>query len=259
MLSAMKKTGKISIPTIAILTDYASHPFWLHNYIDAYVVAHDSMKYEMLARGIPEEIIYPIGIPVTSDFLQKKNKTTLLKEMLLEEDKTTVLIMGGSLGFGEVRDVFKSLLNSKRNLQIIAITGHNSKLRKQLEKQLTKTDKSIKIFSYTNRVADLMEISDFIITKPGGVTITECLVKALPIFVMSPIPGVEERNSHFLVNNGAAVRILENDNIDSILSLILDNPLRMSHMKEMASHLAKPNSTEDIITLIEKLLDGYQI
>lgn len=257
MLSAMKKKGKITTPTIAILTDYASHPFWLHSHIDAYVVAHRSMIYEMMVRGIPEEIIHPIGIPVTSDFLQKKDKEKLIKEMLLDEDKTTVLIMGGSLGFGEVRDVFKSLLNSKRNLQIIAITGHNSKLKRQLEKHLLKTDKLVKIFSYTNRVADLMEISDFIITKPGGVTITECLVKALPIFVMSPIPGVEERNSHFLMNNGAAVRILENDNIESILSQTVDNPLRMSHMKAMASYLAKPNSTEDIITLIEKLLKNH--
>jgi processive 1,2-diacylglycerol beta-glucosyltransferase len=253
MLSILKKSGKVQIPTIAILTDYASHPLWLHKHIDAYVVAHSSMKYEMMSHGIPEDIIYPIGIPVSYDFLQIKDRKAILNEMQLE-DKMTVLIMGGSLGFGEVCDTFKSLLTSKRNLQIIAITGQNPKLKRQLEKLVACTKKHVKIFSYTDKVADLMEVSDFIITKPGGMTITEALVKSLPIFVTSPLPGVEERNSHFLMNNGAAVRLLDTDNIESILNQILDNPLRLNHMKAMASYLAKPNSTEDIIALIERLL-----
>jgi processive 1,2-diacylglycerol beta-glucosyltransferase len=253
MLSGLKKNQKVTVPTIAILTDYASHPFWLHSHIDAYVIAHSSMKFEMISRGIEESIIHPIGIPVTSDFLQKKEKKCILKELQLEE-KTTVLIMGGSLGFGEVRDVFKALLCSKRSIQIIAITGSNSKLKKQLEKHANTTNNLVKIFSYTDKVADLMEVSDFIITKPGGITITEALVKSLPIIVTSPLPGVEERNSNFLLNNGAAVRLLENENIESVLNQIMDNPLRINQMKTMASQLAKPDSSKEIIKLIEKLI-----
>ena len=252
MLSGLKKSQKITIPTIAILTDYASHPFWLHHHIDAYVIAHSSMKFEMISRGIREEIIYPLGLPVSSEFLNKKERQLLLKELQLE-DRTTILIMGGSLGFGEVRDVFKALMFSKRPLQIIAITGKNSKLKRQLEKHANGTKNPVKIFSYTDKVADLMEVSDFIITKPGGMTITEALVKNLPMIVTSPLPGVEERNSNFLMNNGAAVKLLASENIESVLNQIMDNPLRIIHIKEMAQQLAKPDSAGDIVRLIEKL------
>lgn len=254
MLSNLKKKGKVDVPTAAILTDYASHPFWLYEHIDAYVVAHDYMKYEVEKRNIPEEIIHPFGIPVSKSFLKKSDSAAILRELNLEEDKLTVLMMGGSLGFGEVRDTFQSLLNSKKDIQIIAITGKNLKLKRQLEKYSQHSKKKVIIMSYTNRVADLMDISDLIITKPGGMTIAESLVKELPIIIISPIPGQEERNAHFLTNVGAAARILDTDDVDAVLNQILDNPLRIKHMKEMCRFLAKPNSSQDTVSLLEKLV-----
>jgi processive 1,2-diacylglycerol beta-glucosyltransferase len=253
MLSNLKKKGKVTIPTVAILTDYASHPFWLYEHIDAYVVAHNYMKYEVEKRNIPENIVYPFGIPVLKSFLKKRDRASILKELNLD-DKLTVLMMGGSLGFGEVRDTFQSLLNSKKDLQIIAITGQNMKLKRQLEKYSDTSKKKVIILSYTNRVSDLMDISDLIITKPGGMTITESLVKELPIIIISPIPGQEERNAHFLSNVGAAARILDTDDVDTVLNQILDNPLRIKHMKEMCRFLAKPNSSEDTVGLLERLV-----
>ncbi|MCX8128907.1 MAG: UDP-N-acetylglucosamine--LPS N-acetylglucosamine transferase [Clostridia bacterium] len=253
MLSNLKKKGKVNIPTVAILTDFATHPFWLHEHIDAYVVAHDYMKYEAVNRNLSEDIIHPFGIPISKSFLQKKDRAAILRELKLE-DKLTVLMMGGSLGFGEVRDTFQSLLNSKKDLQIIAITGKNTKLKRQLEKYTEASKKKVVILSYTNRVADLMDISDLLITKPGGMTIAEALVKELPIIIISPIPGQEERNAHFLTNIGAAARILDTDNVDAVLNQIIDNPLRIKHMKEMCRFLAKPNSSENTMELLEQLV-----
>ncbi|MCX7746071.1 MAG: UDP-N-acetylglucosamine--LPS N-acetylglucosamine transferase [Clostridia bacterium] len=254
MISNLKRKNKVDIPTVAILTDFVTHPFWFHDYTDAYVVAHEYMKLQMVKRGIPEKIIHPIGIPVASGFLQKKDRKEILKELRLDE-KLTFLIMGGSLGFGEIKDTFSSLINCKKDLQVIAITGKNVKLKRYLEKSCINTNKKVRILSYTNRVADLMEISDFIITKPGGMTITESLVKELPIFIISPLPGQEERNAHFLINIGAAARILENEDMENILSQVVDNPLRVRHMKEITKFLAKPNSSSDTVDLLEKLIN----
>jgi len=255
MLSNLKKKGQVTVPIVAVVTDYAVHLLWTFDCIDAFVVAHDLLKLEAIDKGFSGDIIYPLGIPVSNNFLRKRDKPTIFKELNLEE-KLTVLIMGGSLGFGEVRDVFQALLRSEKDLQIIAITGQNQKLKKQLEKYSINTGKSVKILSYTEKVSDIMDVSDLIITKPGGMTITESLVKELPIVIMSPIPGQEEKNAQFLLANGAAIRITQNDNVESVLSQIIDDPSRVLHMKEKARLLAKPNSCEDIIALLETFVSS---
>lgn len=252
MVVNLKLMHKVTIPTVAVITDYTAHSFWLHDNVDAYVVANNHMKYEMIDRGIFGDIIFPYGIPVSSDFLQRKNRLTLIKELGLD-NKLTVLFMGGSLGYGEIKNNFLSILHCKKDLQIVVVTGSNTKLKGQLEACACGSSKKVLILSYTNRIADLMDISDFIITKPGGMTISEALVKELPIFLISPIPGQEERNAQYLVNNGAAVRIFDNDKLDNILLQIMDNTLRIRHMKEMAKHLAHPNATEDVIGLLKRL------
>jgi processive 1,2-diacylglycerol beta-glucosyltransferase len=253
MLSSLKKRKRVTVPTIGVLTDFVSHPFWMHECIEAYVVSHQFMKNELVRKNIPEGNIYPFGIPVSSEFMQKKEKAKLQMEFGLE-DKLTLLVMGGSLGFGEVGHIFESLIRSEKDLQIIAITGNNSSLKKQLEKTAENSHKKIHIVGYTNRVSDYMDVSDFVISKPGGMTIAESLIKELPLFIISPIPGQEERNTEFLLNNGMAARLVIRDEIDNILSQILDNPLRINHMKEMARYYAKPNASHDIVGLIEKLI-----
>jgi processive 1,2-diacylglycerol beta-glucosyltransferase len=166
ILAALNKRKPLNIPTLSVITDFTSHSYWLHEYVTAYVVAHDFMKYELIKKGIPENIIYPTGIPISASFLHKKDKTRLLKELRLEK-KPTILIMGGILGFGEVKKAFLSLLNYKGDIQIVVITGTNTALKHQLEKCSFNSDKKIKVVGYTNRVADYMEVSDLIITKPA--------------------------------------------------------------------------------------------
>ncbi|MCX7922777.1 MAG: UDP-N-acetylglucosamine--LPS N-acetylglucosamine transferase [Clostridia bacterium] len=253
MMSNLKRKNKVTVPTASIITDFVSHSMWIHDNIDAYVVAHNHIKYELIKKGIPQGSIYPYGIPVSSNFLCKNDKDKVRAEFGLD-DKLTFLIMGGSLGFGEIRDTFRALIDCKEDIQIIALTGKNTKLKRQLEKHSLNSNKTVKILSYTNRVADLMDVSDFLVTKPGGMTISEALVKQLPMFLISPIPGQEEGNAHFLLNNGAAARLFANDDIDSILYQITDNPLRLKHMKEMAAYLAKPNASSDIVDMLENLI-----
>lgn len=257
MMSVMKKKNKIRIPVVAIMTDYVSHSLWLHEHIDAYITAHDSIKQQMIDRGIPGETIFTYGIPVCRSFMKTRDRNSILKEFGLE-NKTTVLVMGGSLGFGNIKSIFIPLLNYKTDIQIVAISGKNAKLKRQLEKYSEGADKNVKILSFTNQVADLMQIADFLVSKPGGLTIAEALVKKIPMFLISPIPGQEEGNSNFLVNNGVAARILGSSDADYVLNQIMGNPLRVRHMKEMAEYLAKPNSSEDIVRLLESIITRYK-
>jgi processive 1,2-diacylglycerol beta-glucosyltransferase len=254
MATNLKKQGKIKTKIAAVLTDFIPHPFWLHDEVDAYIVAHSGMKFEMINKGIKEEIIYPLGIPVSKNFTQPLDKSQMRKELDLK-DIPTVLIMGGSLGFGQMKDTFLTFLNTPKVLQLVVVTGKNTKLMRQVKKYSALSPKSVKIFGYTDKISELMSASDLIVTKPGGLTVSESLIKQLPMILISPIPGQEENNARFLQNSGVAARIYPKQNVEEVLYQLLDNPLRIRHMKEMAQHLARPNACEDIVKLFNDIIE----
>lgn len=253
MLSSLKIKNRIDVPSVGILTDFVVHPLWFHDCVDAYIVDHENMKVQMASKGIPDETIYAYGIPTSSEFLVKKDRKTVLGQLGLD-DMLTVLIMGGSLGYGEIENVYLSLLNSERNIQIVVLTGKNQKLKHQLEKYALDTRKKASIVGYTNNVSDYMDAADFLITKPGGMTISEALIKQIPILVMSPIPGQEEGNANYLIKNGAAARILDNNCADKLVDYLAGNPLRMMQMKEAAKLLSRPYASENIVNLLQELV-----
>lgn len=112
------------------------------------------------------------------------------------------------------------------------------------------------LIGYTNEICNLMDVSDLLITKPGGMTITEALVKELPIFIISPIPGQEERNSHFLTSNGVAERLVKEDDIPTLINNIIDNPYRLANMRKMSQNLSMPNSGFKTVCLMERLVNN---
>ncbi|HOQ00149.1 MAG TPA: glycosyltransferase [Acetivibrio clariflavus] len=253
IVSCLKKEKKINIPSIGILTDYVNHPFWFHDNIEAYIVAHDKIKKDMVKCGIPENRIHTYGIPVSKAFLQKTPRCKLLEKYGLK-DKFTVLIMGGSLGFGDIKKVFLAFLECRKNIQLIVVTGKNIKLKHQLQNYINLYNKNVLLIGYTNEVNNLMDIADLIVTKPGGMTISEALVKELPILIMSPIPGQEERNCYFLTSNGAAEKIDAEKDLRQIIDAILDNPHKLKIMREKSKMLSLPNSGYNILNLMESLI-----
>jgi len=254
MLSHLKRKGLLNIPLIGIVTDFSNHFFWKLDGVDAFIVAHECIKDDMVKMGIPQDQIYTYGIPVSKDFLSTSVDRSLLLKNWGLEDKPTLLLMGGSLGFGDIQTVFTSLLSVRRDIQIIAVTGSNKKLKSHLEGLACNSDKSVHILGYTDKISELMDISSLLITKPGGITISEALVKKLPILITTPIPGQEERNAQFLINAGASIRLIQGDDMESLLERILDRPCVMQKMSEAAGKLAKPYACEDIASLVERLV-----
>jgi processive 1,2-diacylglycerol beta-glucosyltransferase len=255
MLSSLKKKNKIDVPTMAVLTDYVVHSLWLDSGMDAFVVANDNMKSEMITRGVPGGIIFPYGIPVSPKFSVPTDKKLLLSKYGLK-DKFTVLVMGGGMGFGNIEKTMVSLLNCDMDIQIIAVTGTNEKLKCRLEEYAREGNKKVLILSYTERVNELMDISDLLITKPGGMTVSEALVKGLPIFIISPIPGQEEGNASFLIRSGVANKIDSFSNLVNTLSQVTNDPSSLKTMRENSRELGKPHSAHDIAALLGKLVTG---
>lgn len=255
MLSTLKEKNKIKIPAVAILTDYVVHSLWLDSGMDAFIVANDLMKAEMINRGIPGSIIFPYGIPVSPKFLSRVDRNMLLRSLGLD-NKFTVLVMGGGMGFGNIENTMESLLKCDLDIQIIAVTGTNQKLKCHLEFIAKSSTKKVLILSYTDKINELMDISDLLITKPGGMTVSEALVKGLPIFIISPIPGQEEGNASFLIRSGVASKIDDSDQLVNVLSQVTNDPIILNSMRENSRFLGKPHSSTDIATLLGKLVLG---
>lgn len=157
---------------------------------------------------------------------------------------------GGEYGLGKNKtiNILNILAKSNFDIQVIAIAGKNEKLKEAFENIVTENNKqsSIKVLPFTNKVPELMSISDLVITKPGGLTTSESLASYLPILVINPIPGQEEENAEFLENKGAAIWIKKDSNAEDIINSILRDENKLNNMKENSIKLAKINSTKDI-------------
>ena len=182
MCALLKRKKKITSRIATVLTDYAPHKQWLLNpaYVDYFFVAHDGMKENLLKRGIRESQIKVTGIPLSNRFLANYDKEKVLSDFGLKMNKRTILFFaGGEQGFGKdkIFNMLKSIIENFPNLQVIAISGKNEKIKNNFDILVSKTnsDEHVKVLQYTNRVPELMSVSDLVITKPGGLTTTESL------------------------------------------------------------------------------------
>ena len=259
MCSYLKRKGKISAKIATIMTDFAPHDQWLvgSDYTDYYFVAHENMKKYLIEKGIPDSKIFATGIPLSSKFLKNFNKEKIFEELDLKPEKKTILFFGGGeFGLGKTRtvEIFESFVKYCEDMQIIAISGKNEKMKLAFEKMVSKYKRkeNVLVFEYTSQVPEFMSISDLVVTKPGGLTTTESLASHLPMVIINPIPGQEEENAEFLVKNGIAIWIKKQDNVTESLQRLFSHPETLETMKENTKKLAKLHSTKDICDILLK-------
>lgn len=257
MCAYLKKKNKAHFKLATVITDYAPHEQWLicPEQVDYFFVAHNGMRDALIDKGISKSKVFATGIPLSNRFLQHYNKKEILEELGLKQGKKRILFFaGGEFGLGKstTLEVLKTFAEHFHNIQIIAIAGRNKNMKEKFEELVENTSRedSIKILEYTNKVPELMSISDLVVTKPGGLTTTESLASGLPIIVINPIPGQEEENAEFLEQNGVGIWIKKEDNVKEILENLLSSPEKMLEMKVKARLLAKKNSTQDICKIV---------
>ena len=245
-------------PLITVLTDYTTHSAYIQNEIDYYIAGHEYVKELLIEDGIEAEKIKPYGIPVEKSFLTNRSRETVLSELNLDPNKFTVLLMGGSFGAGSIKDTLSELISIDRDFQIIVITGRNKSLKEKLEKNLMSheqsIDKNICVLGFTDKMNDLLSAVDILVSKPGGLTTTESLLKEVPMIVPYFIPGQEEENLDFLSNCGASLRTSKKYTLSIILKVLIDNPDRIEMTKENIRSIKKLNASQDIAKLAFDIL-----
>lgn len=253
ILSILKIKYGFKIPIITIITDYTTHSFWFHNGIDAYIVANDVLIDTMKKRGLSSHNVYDLGIPVNPCFLEQFNKNQTLKSVNLCPNKFTFLIMGGSLGMGKIIDICTELNKINKDFQIIVVTGNNKKLYNELMKLDSSFSKKTCILGYTKEINKYMQACDILLTKPGGITITEAMLSSIPLVLFSPIPGQEEKNVKFLIEHSLAVYLEDTKCCSTIIKNLINNPSTLQEIKNNYLKYIRPNCGNDICDLIHSL------
>ncbi len=247
LITDIKRRFKRRIKTIGIVTDFTIHPYWEETDLDYYVTANEFLTNQALKKGIDKNRVLPIGIPIDPQFANSLDKIRA-RELLGLEDMHTVLVMSGSMGYGKMARMIKQLDSSNLKFQIISVCGNNQRLKKQIDK-MKKTHK-IYNYGFTDKVSMMMDAADCIVTKPGGITSSEALAKGLPMIIANPIPGQEDRNVEFLMNNGAALKVSSTFPVDEAIYHIFTNPTRLSQLQTITKMLGKPLATLDIVKLV---------
>ena len=258
LLDEIKVKYGLRATTMGIVTDFRLHPYWEENlHLDYVVCADKRLIYNAMKKGFDQSQLLPFGIPIHPKFLKEISKEDARKELGLE-NKRTVLVMGGSMGFGDITKNVKTLDLLDIDFQIMVVCGSNKKLCDQLSKmEFTKT---VKIFGYVNNVELLMSASDCVVTKPGGLTTSESLAKKIPLIIVNPIPGQEDRNVEFLLNNGAAIATSEFLKLDEAIWICLSDEKRLESLRDAISQIRHPDALDRICEFaIEKARENYEI
>lgn len=239
------------------MTDFAPHDQWLvgNDFTDYFFVAHDKMKQYLISKDIPESKIHVTGIPISNRFLEEYDKSKVLKQYELSENKKTILFFGGGeFGLGKTRtaEIFESFVTANSDIQIIAIAGRNKKMKEAFSEivERNKKEDCVRILEFTNKVPELMSIADLVVTKPGGLTTSESLASHLPMVIINPIPGQEEENAEFLESKGIGIWIKKSDDCSSIINNLLEHPEQLKNMRESTNILARPHSTDNICKIL---------
>ncbi|GGJ09904.1 galactosyldiacylglycerol synthase [Alicyclobacillus cellulosilyticus] len=236
VLSELRGMQYTSVRSAAIVTDYTAHRQWVQVHTDAYFVASDSVKQELLAYGVPEDRIFVTGIPVRSRFGEARvealraMRDELRRRHGLRSDQPLILMMGGGAGlFGDMpawEQVMQDL-----PAQFVIICGHNDRLQRKLAGLASER---IRVLGYTQNVDEWMAMADLLITKAGGITVTEALAMGLPMLLYRPIPGQERENARFVIRAGAARLAEDVRSATQILQELVSRPDVLADMRRHA-------------------------
>lgn len=250
IIANLKEKGFINSPLITIITDYNIHSTYINNdYTDYYIIAHESLIPNIKAYEVETKKILPFGIPIKLEFSMQLDKKQIINKLAIK-DKMTILVMGGGLGLGAINGIVRELDNKYNDIQILAIAGRNERLELRLRN--IKAVNDLTIYGFVPNIHELMEISDYVISKPGGVTCAEILSKEKPLIIYSPLPGQESDNAEFLLNYGVAVKASNINKIPYLINHVLNLDVKISSIKKISSFLKKPNATTDIINFVTK-------
>ena len=252
---------KLHTRNAIVVTDYDVHAMWLCRTVNRYYVAIPEAAEYLAGIGVPREIIRVTGIPVDPLFAAPVGKTVARKHLSLDPAATIILIAAGGYGIGPVEQLVRDLLALNRPWQIVAIAGKSEDVKKKLDAVAASAGNlqsglpRLVPVGFTKEMDQYMAAADLLVGKAGGLTTSEALARALPMALIEPIPGQEERNADHLLEEGAAIRCNNLPAAAWKIAGLLDDTARFARMKDAARKLGRSSAAANIAADALKLLD----
>ncbi len=250
----LKRRGLLDIHLAGIITDFAVHSLWVYREVDSYFVAAENLKGELVAQGITPERIHVTGIPIHPVFSRPADRSRVIEEFQFDHNMPILLVMGGGLGLGGVRQALAGLNSISRPLQAVVVTGHNTALRRALKKPDFVFKHPMHVLGFTHQVRKLMGAASLLVTKPGALTLSEALAAELPMVLFEPIPGQEEENARYLSERGAARWVKQSDDLAAEVDGILADSKHMEEMKKAARAISNPFAAARVVDVLKERL-----
>ncbi|MCA9393436.1 MAG: hypothetical protein KC900_04460 [Candidatus Omnitrophica bacterium] len=245
VVSALKKSGKISSRLMACVTDYDVHRIWLGSGVDRYCAASDWTGNKLRRLGVADDRISVTGIPCSKKFAVHRDSGDMRRQLGLETGAFTVLVATGSFGIGPIEEIIDSL----EDFQIIVVCGHNASLYQRLQE---KAAQHVKVMGLVDNMHELMAAADVMVSKPGGLSVTEALVSRLPLIFFNAIPGQETQNVRILAEHCLGISGCTIAEIAVKLRELRASPETFAEMREQTKVLAKPDAVDAIVSLLRE-------
>lgn len=242
VISTVKKSGVLSCLSVGTITDLTIHPYWVFPETDLYFVGAEKLAGELAGFGIPTERIHATGIPIDPAFCSVADRNSVLERYGLDGSLATILVMGGGLGMGPLAESVKALGNLANSCQILVVAGKNVQLKENIDSIAPGLRNPVRALGFVNNIHQLMFSSDLMVSKAGGLSCSEALACGLPLFLLDPLPGQEERNCSFLTAEGAAVAVSGVEDLAEKISACLARPHKLKEMSGEAARLGRPDS-----------------
>src|SRR5438132_4776537 len=257
IIASLRRQGRFAAPQVMVTTDFETHRLWVHQPCDHYFTATEEAARYVQCYGVPAAYTTATGIPIHPVFCEAKYRAGCLARQGLVGDRPILLQLAGGYGVGPIGDLYRALLEVQVPLEIVVVTGHNAAARAHLEQVPFPPRHRVKILGFTTQIDELMAVADLVVSKPGGLTTSETLARGAGMVIVNPVPGQEERNSDYLLENGAAIKVNHLPTLALKVTNVLRDPSRLAQLKANARRISRPRAAFEVVERFLSLLSRH--
>lgn len=246
MIASLRTKGEITTPHLTVTTDFETHRLWVNQPCDHYFTATEEGAANLQHWGVPSGAVTVTGIPIHPNFSRAKDRDECCKRLQLAGGRPIVLQLAGGFGVGPIERLCRSILEVETPLELVVVAGRNAELKTQLEQIEAPSRHLLHVLGFTTQMDELMTAANLVVSKPGGLTTSESLARGTPMAIVNPIPGQESRNSDYLLENGAAIKINNVATLPYKLGQLLGTPGRLAELAANAQKLGHPQAAFDV-------------
>lgn len=246
IIASLCRRNECSIPQTLVITDFEAHRLWVPKPCARFFVATGEIDRYLRCYNVPTQDVSVTGIPIHPIFSTDKIVSQCRAKHGLALDRPVILQLAGGNGVGPIEEVYRSLLDMESPVQLAVVAGRNAEARRRLESIPVPARHRSKVFGFTREIDELMAAADLAVTKPGGLTTSESLARGLPLAIVYPVPGQEDRNSDYLLEEGAAIKINHVTTMAFKVEELLRDGDRLARLKASARRLGRPRAAFEV-------------